>query len=183
MTNIACVIFVVTVCTLCVTNALQQIRLVSSSTMKLSFQGTPKRFTVAKGNLGKVAASSAQFLIRLGSGAFVSGYRPKVVDDVPNTYAIFRGFGKKIQETGASSVIKPELPIVLYEFEGCPYCRKVREAAVILDIDVLFKPCPKGGPNFRLEAIKTGGKKMFPFMVDPNNKVKACSLRTSLHIV
>jgi hypothetical protein len=26
---------------------------------------------------------------------------------------------------------------------GCPFCRKVREAVNILDLDVLFKPCPK----------------------------------------
>ena len=26
---------------------------------------------------------------------------------------------------------------------------QVREACSILDIDILFYPCPKGGPNFR----------------------------------
>lgn len=33
--------------------------------------------------------------------------------------------------------------------QGCPFCRKVREAASILDIDVKYYPCPAGGPNFR----------------------------------
>jgi glutathione S-transferase len=55
----------------------------------------------------------------------------------------------------------------LYEFEGCPFCRKVREAVAILDLDVEFKPCPMNGPTFRPEAIKMGGKSQFPFMLDP----------------
>jgi hypothetical protein len=38
----------------------------------------------------------------------------------------------------------------------------------ILDIDVLFKPCPMDGPTFRPEAVAEGGKKMFPYMKDPN---------------
>lgn len=39
-----------------------------------------------------------------------------------------------------------------------------------LDLDVLFYPCPKDGPNFRPEAIKKGGKSMFPYMEDPNTE-------------
>lgn len=38
----------------------------------------------------------------------------------------------------------------------------------ILDLDVLFKPCPQGGPTYRPEANAAGGKKQFPYMVDPN---------------
>ena len=71
---------------------------------------------------------------------------------------------------------RPSEPIELYEVEGCPFCRKVRiprtcccaavgivldhdtqqipllqvrEACTLLDIDVLFYPCPKGGPTWR----------------------------------
>lgn len=40
---------------------------------------------------------------------------------------------------------QPRKPIEIYEFEGCPFCRKVREAVNILDLDVLFYPCPQGG--------------------------------------
>lgn len=35
----------------------------------------------------------------------------------------------------------------------------------VLDLDVLFYPCPKNGPNFRPKAIQMGGKKQFPYMV------------------
>jgi hypothetical protein len=35
----------------------------------------------------------------------------------------------------------------------------------ILDLDVLFYPTPKNGPNFRPKAIQMGGKSQFPYMV------------------
>lgn len=63
---------------------------------------------------------------------------------------------------------QPEQPLELYEFEGCPFCRLVREALTELDIDALIKPCPKRGTRFRPEAAQLGGKTQFPFLVDPN---------------
>ena len=45
---------------------------------------------------------------------------------------------------------------------------KVREAVAILDLDVLYRPCPKDGTRYRPEAIQKGGKQMFPYMEDPN---------------
>ena len=58
--------------------------------------------------------------------------------------------------------------LVLYEFEGCPFCRKVREALTDLAIDVHLKPSPKGGRRFRPVVIQQGGKAQFPFLIDPN---------------
>jgi len=63
---------------------------------------------------------------------------------------------------------RPEKTLELYEFEGCPYCRKVREALTILDLDALVFPCPKGGPRFREHVIRKGGKAQFPWLHDPN---------------
>lgn len=51
---------------------------------------------------------------------------------------------------------------------GCPFCRKVREAVTLLDLDVLFWPCPKDGPTYRPKAVSMSGKSQFPFLVDPN---------------
>jgi glutathione S-transferase len=65
---------------------------------------------------------------------------------------------------------RPSLPLELYEFEGCPYCRKVREALSILDLDALVRPCPKNGPRFREEVRRRGGKTQFPYLVDPNTR-------------
>ena len=63
---------------------------------------------------------------------------------------------------------RPQGLLELYEFEGCPYCRKVREALSQLDLDARIFPCPKGGPRFREEVKAKGGKAQFPYLVDPN---------------
>ncbi len=67
---------------------------------------------------------------------------------------------------------RPAKAIELYDFEACPYCRKVREAFSILDLEADVKPCPKGGTRFRDEVVRRGGRAQFPFIVDPNTKVE-----------
>lgn len=67
---------------------------------------------------------------------------------------------------------QPEKLLKLYEFEGCPYCRLVREALSELDLDVMILPCPKGGSRFRDELQATGGKLQVPFLVDDNTGVQ-----------
>lgn len=59
-------------------------------------------------------------------------------------------------------------PIILYEFEGCPYCRFAREAVSESGVPVLVRPCPKGGRRFRPKVKTLGGRTQFPFLVDPN---------------
>jgi len=61
----------------------------------------------------------------------------------------------------------PEKPLELYEFEACPFCRKVREALSSLDLDAMIYPCPKGSRH-RAFVQEKGGKEQFPFLVDPN---------------
>ncbi|MEE8558511.1 MAG: glutathione S-transferase N-terminal domain-containing protein, partial [Myxococcota bacterium] len=63
---------------------------------------------------------------------------------------------------------RPDLPLELFEFESCPYCRKAREALSILDLEATIYPCPKEGPRFRKQVKNRGGKAQFPYFVDPN---------------
>mmetsp|Transcript_43428 Transcript_43428/g.93030 ORF Transcript_43428/g.93030 Transcript_43428/m.93030 type:complete len:310 (+) Transcript_43428:161-1090(+) len=72
---------------------------------------------------------------------------------------------------------RPKKLLKLYEYEGCPYCRKVREALSHLDLDVEIRPCPKEimnplqAPNesrFRAEVKKMGLEPKFPILVDDN---------------
>ena len=63
---------------------------------------------------------------------------------------------------------RPDQPLALYEFESCPYCRKAREALTVLDLEAMIYPCPKGGPGYREELKRRGGKAQFPYLVDPN---------------
>ena len=48
------------------------------------------------------------------------------------------------------------------------YCRKVREALSILDLDVVVYPCPRNGTRFRPGLVERGGKAQFPYLLDPN---------------
>jgi glutathione S-transferase len=75
------------------------------------------------------------------------------------------GTGAQVGSAGA----RPQELITLYDFESCPFCRKAREALSILDLDALILPCPKGGPRYREELIRRGGKAQFPYLVDPNS--------------
>jgi len=139
----------------------------ATTTTNSEFKGGP--FTVRSDQIGAVLGSSLNVPFRLGSGAIVKGYK---IENYPaaqigeDKYAIPVA-GRKFVEV-ANPGPRPEKPIEIYEFEGCPFCRKVREIVSILDIDVLFYPCPKDGPNFRPKANEMGGKKQFPYMVDPN---------------
>eukprot|EP00955_Chlamydomonas_euryale_P011211 121125-Chlamydomonas_euryale.AAC.1 len=48
-------------------------------------------------------------------------------------------------------------------------CRaQVREAVTLLALDPIVRPCPVDGATWRPQAIQKGGKRMFPFLVDPN---------------
>jgi glutaredoxin len=63
---------------------------------------------------------------------------------------------------------RPRQLLELYEFEACPYCRKAREALSALRLDYLARPCPKNGTRYRPRVEELGGKRMFPYLVDPN---------------
>jgi glutathione S-transferase len=82
--------------------------------------------------------------------------------------ALRLGSGGRVGTPGA----RPQQTLLLYEFEGCPFCRKVREALSILDLDALIRPCPKRGERFRPELIRRGGKAQFPYLVDADAGVE-----------
>lgn len=75
--------------------------------------------------------------------------------------------------TGHRAVAHGDAPVdylVLYEFEACPYCRRVREALSALDLEAIIVPCPRGSVN-RDAVVAQGGKAQFPYLVDKNGDV------------
>ena len=58
-------------------------------------------------------------------------------------------------------------PLTLYNMEGSPYCRKVREALSELDLEHIVRNVPKGSPK-RAELAKLGGEVQVPYLIDPN---------------
>lgn len=77
---------------------------------------------------------------------------------------------------GAATPLQPEKAIQLYDMEGCPFCRRVREVLTLLNLDYEVYPCPKNGTRFRPiaeEIIQSiGGSVSFPLMVDQNTGAK-----------
>jgi anaphase-promoting complex subunit 7 len=55
--------------------------------------------------------------------------------------------------------------LTLYEFEGCPFCRRVREIVTYLDLCVRIVPCARGSRHHAL-VMEQGGKCQFPYLVD-----------------
>ncbi|KAM5559457.1 hypothetical protein ABKV19_020888 [Rosa sericea] len=132
----------------------------------------PKRFGVRPDKSLDVLGASLALFFRLGCGVFVSGYSFSFVpkDEIPPDQYALDYNDSKVKETSKLGP-RPEKPVEIYEFEGCPFCRKVREIVAVLDLDVIFYPCPRNGPNFRTKVGEMGGKKQFPYMVDPNTGV------------
>lgn len=63
----------------------------------------------------------------------------------------------------ASAVAPAAQPLELYEYEACPYCRKVREVLSELDLEYVSRASAKGSAK-RADLEKA----QFPYLVDPN---------------
>jgi len=72
---------------------------------------------------------------------------------------------------------RPKKTLILYEYEACPYCRRVRETLSHLDLDCIIYPCPRetlksrgyvNKSRYRPEVQQIGGKLQFPLLVDEN---------------
>lgn len=61
----------------------------------------------------------------------------------------------------------PVRPLQLFESEVCPFSRKVREFLSEFDIDYISYPTARGSQH-REKLKELGGKKLFPFLLDPN---------------
>ena len=133
----------------------------------------PRRFVVAEGELFNVAAASAPIALRLTSGLTCDGYKVRLVDGevAAGTYSLWSGNGKHVEETSdVAKFPRPSAPLKIYNLHGCPFCKKVREAVISLDLDVLYYPCPRDGPEYRAFVRADGGKAQFPYLIDENTE-------------
>ena len=67
------------------------------------------------------------------------------------------------------SVQQPAQMPEIYDREGCPECRLVREACTELNLDVKIITVPKGGSRFSAELQEKSGASSVPFLHDPNS--------------
>jgi glutathione S-transferase len=91
---------------------------------------------------------------------------------------------------GLDQCKRPATPLKLYEFEGCPYCRKVREALCVLDLEADIYPCPKPSGNIVRTFGTSGDARFRPRVANPNGKTTfpvlddaGCVIRGSEEIV
>ncbi|KAL5682249.1 hypothetical protein ACJX0J_008634, partial [Zea mays] len=99
-------------------------------------------------------------------------YSPSLVSpsEIPSDqYALEFGAWKVKEESKIGQCKRPEKPIEIYEFEGCPFCRK--RDGNSLGPRCIILPLSSKGPTFRPKVLEMGGKKQFPYMVDPNTGV------------
>ncbi|XP_030468009.2 uncharacterized protein LOC115686755 [Syzygium oleosum] len=115
-------------------------------------------------------------LLKLFSGGDPSGQRNdalEVATSSLSTLARLPWGSRSVMNSkdGEITVSGPPLPLQLFEFEACPFCRRVREAMTELDLSVEVYPCPKGSARHRELVRNLGGKEQFPFLIDPNTGV------------
>uniref|UniRef100_A0A7S2N1J2 GST N-terminal domain-containing protein n=1 Tax=Helicotheca tamesis TaxID=374047 RepID=A0A7S2N1J2_9STRA len=137
----------------------------------------PKRFYVSSDQFLDIVGASFPALFRLGTGIFAEGYKLSLTPQDSSKYTIFSIGKYQLSETCSPSLLERRRrniqPIILYDMEACPFCRKVRECVSILSLDVTFCPCPKNGIKSRQKIKdKYGDDTTFPVMIDPNTGIE-----------
>ncbi|KAL8485815.1 hypothetical protein ACS0TY_027921 [Phlomoides rotata] len=111
-------------------------------------------------------------LLKVFSGGDPSAERNYLLEDATSSLSTLARlpWGSRSLYDGLNKQQKsdPLLPLQLYEFEACPFCRRVREAITELDLSVEIFPCPKGSVRHRAVVRELGGREQFPFLVDSN---------------
>ena len=132
----------------------------------------PKPLTITEGtDLVEFAKSTIAFALRLGTGAFTLGWK---IDDIffkdETKYSLKLG---PLSVRDVSTVLKnaprPSQPLILYEYDGSPYCKRVREMMNLLDLQVEYRPCPGARQGkFSKELYERTGRQTVPYLIDPN---------------
>jgi glutathione S-transferase len=145
----------------------------------------PKPLTITKGtDLGDFVKSSLAFVLRLGTGAFTLGWKIDSLffvppqggdndDDDGNSkqyYSLKLGpFSIRDTSTVLTNAPKPDVPLVLYEYDASPFCKRVREMINLLDLTVEYRPCPGARQGkFSDELFERTGRRTVPYLIDPN---------------
>ncbi|XVF63379.1 hypothetical protein PTKIN_Ptkin09bG0082900 [Pterospermum kingtungense] len=144
------------------------------SSQQVSSENGAASSSAGSGNSSTSFLSILCPLLRLFSGGDPSQERNNALEVAMSslsTLARFPWGSRSLSESLESqdmTISDPSMLIQLFEFEACPFCRRVREALTELDLSVEVYPCPKGSLRHREMVRSIGGKEQFPFLVDPN---------------
>ena len=132
----------------------------------------PKPLTITEGtDLFEFAKSTVAFALRLGTGAFTLGWK---IDDIffkdDTKYSLKLGpLSVRDMSTVLQNAPRPSQPLILYEYDGSPYCKRVREMMNLLDLQVEYRPCPGARQGkFSKELYERTGRQTVPYLIDPN---------------
>mmetsp|Transcript_12342 Transcript_12342/g.13700 ORF Transcript_12342/g.13700 Transcript_12342/m.13700 type:complete len:346 (-) Transcript_12342:68-1105(-) len=134
----------------------------------------PKPLTLTRtSDLPAVLKSSAALVLRLATSVFVLGWKIDsfFYDENDTTKYSLKVGPFRIRDT--SSVLgdapRPEKPLILYEYDSSPFCKRVRETINLLDLTVEYRPCPGARQSaFSQEMLEKTGKQTIPYLIDPN---------------
>mmetsp|Transcript_21889 Transcript_21889/g.33279 ORF Transcript_21889/g.33279 Transcript_21889/m.33279 type:complete len:370 (-) Transcript_21889:156-1265(-) len=136
----------------------------------------PQPLTLTRtSDLPSVLKSSAALVVRLATSCFVLGWGIDTFFADENEEGYYLAIGPfRIKDS--SSVMKdaprPAEPLILYEYDGSPFCKRVREMINLLDLTVEYRPCPGARQSkFSEELFELTGKKTVPYLIDPNTGV------------
>ena len=134
----------------------------------------PKPLALGKDtDLVDFAKATLSLAARLGTGAFTLGWKIDSLfhdDDDGRTYSLKLGpFSIRDSSSVLNMAPRPAKPLILYQYDGSPFCKRVRETINLLDLTVEYRPCPgarKG--KFSDELFERTGRRTVPYLIDPN---------------
>ena len=139
--------------------------------LSLEASTEPKLAYAKAQDIPNLLAASITPVLRAASGVFAQDYKLELVPVDPTRYSYLSPInGQQLKESGVYKA--PNEPLILYEFEACPFCRKVREACSMLSLPVTIRPTPQNGRVYRPEIKSKFAKATFPYLIDPNTGVK-----------
>jgi len=140
----------------------------------------PKPLTLTRSSdLPSVLKSSAALVVRLATSCFVLGWKIDSFfheddsDDMPKKYSLKLGpFNIRDSSSVLADAPRPAKPLILYEYDASPFCKRVRETINLLDLTVEYRPCPGARQSkFSQEMLEKTGSQTIPYLVDPNTGI------------
>jgi glutathione S-transferase len=152
-------------------------------------QPEPKPLQISPStDLIRFTKSAISFVLRLGTGTFVLGWKLDTLfynendnndDDDGNKKPLLYSLNLgpfSVRDTSSvlnlnnnDDVPRPNIPLVLYEYDSSPYCKRVREMINLLDLTVEYRPCPGARDGkFSMELYEKTGRRTVPYLYDPN---------------
>ncbi|KAL3912194.1 MAG: hypothetical protein SGILL_006980 [Bacillariaceae sp.] len=138
----------------------------------------PRPLEISKDtDIFRFAKNALALALRLATGTFVLGWK---IDDIfydpekaepGKKYCLRLGpLGIRDSSSVLSNAPQPKEPLVLYEYDASPYCKRVRETINLLDLSVEYRPCPGARQGqFSEELYQKTGRRTVPYLYDPNS--------------